>query len=51
MTPEEKAEDLLLKFSILKDGHNHLVKECALIVVDEMLKQLVDLDYWNKINM
>ena len=38
MTPEEKAEDLLLKYSILSDGHNHLVKECVLICVDEIIK-------------
>ena len=37
MTPKDKAEDLLLKYSILKDGHNHLVKQCALIAVDEIL--------------
>ena len=37
MTPKEKAEDLLLKYSVLKDGHNHLVKQCALIAVDEVL--------------
>lgn len=37
MTPKEKAEDLLLKYSILKDGHNHLVKQCALICCDEVL--------------
>jgi hypothetical protein len=38
MTPKEKAEDLLLKYSILKDGHNHLVKQCALIAVDEIIE-------------
>jgi hypothetical protein len=37
MTPKEKAEDLLLKYSILKDGHNHLVKQCALIAVTEII--------------
>jgi hypothetical protein len=37
MTPKEKAEDLLLKYSILKDGHNHLVKQCALVTVNEVL--------------
>ena len=36
--PKEKAVDLLLKYSILKDGHNHLVKQCALIAVDEILQ-------------
>ena len=41
MTPKEKAEDLLLKYSILKDGHNDLVKQCALIAVDEILDTIV----------
>jgi hypothetical protein len=41
MTPKEKAEDLLLKYSILKDGHNDLVKKCALIAVDEILDTIV----------
>jgi hypothetical protein len=36
MTPKEKAEDLLLKYSILKDGHNDLVKQCALIAAKEI---------------
>jgi hypothetical protein len=40
MTPKEKAEDLLLKYSILEDGQNHLVKKCALIAVDEILNDL-----------
>lgn len=41
MTPKEKAEDLLLKYSILNEGHNHLVKQCALIAVEEII-QIVD---------
>lgn len=39
-TPKEKAEDLLLKYSILEDGQNHLVKKCALIAVDEIINDL-----------
>ena len=35
--PKEKAKELVLKYSILKEGHNHLVKECAIIAVDEIL--------------
>jgi hypothetical protein len=47
MTPKEKAEDLLLKYSILKDGHNHLVKQCALIAVDEMIESMpTDYNVW-----
>jgi hypothetical protein len=42
MTPKEKAEDLLLKYSILKDGHNDLVKKCALIAVDEIINSVDD---------
>lgn len=38
MTSKEKAEDLVLKYSILKDGHNDLVKQCAMICVRELLK-------------
>jgi len=36
---KDKAEDLLLKYSILNEGHNHLVKQCALIAIDEMIEQ------------
>ena len=39
MTPKGKAEDLILKYSILKNGHNHLVKQCALMVVDEIISE------------
>jgi hypothetical protein len=44
MTPKEKAEDLVLKYSILKDGHNHLVKQCALIAVQECIDLHYNLD-------
>ena len=37
MTAKQKAEDLILKYSILNDGHNHLVKECAKIAVREII--------------
>ena len=50
MTPQEKAEDLLLKYSILKDGHNDLVKKCALIAVDEILKDREEIDGIRVIN-
>jgi len=58
MTPKEKAEDLLLKYSILKDGHNDLVKKCALIAVDEIIKELYEwgevwmkrrINYWQEV--
>jgi len=38
LTPKEKAEDLLLTYSILEDGQNHLVKKCALKAVDEVFE-------------
>jgi len=37
MTPKERAVELVLTYSILKEGHNHLVKQCALIAVEEVL--------------
>jgi hypothetical protein len=56
MTPKEKAEDLLLKYSILKDGHNDLVKKCALIAVDEIINSVDDEhvsdifnEYWGEV--
>jgi hypothetical protein len=53
--PKEKAVDLLLKYSILKDGHNHLVKQCALIAVDEVLNNIElinnihQINYWQQV--
>ena len=47
MTQKEKAEELLLKYSILKDGHNHLVKQCALIAVDEIINALEEHSWQN----
>jgi hypothetical protein len=56
MTPKEKAEDLLLKYSILKDGHNDLVKQCALIAIDEIINSVDDEhvsdifnEYWEEV--
>ena len=37
MTSKEKAEDLILKHSLLPEGNNKLVKELALITVNEIL--------------
>jgi glycyl-tRNA synthetase (class II) len=37
MTAKEKAEDLILKYSILAEGRNEIVKQCALIAVEEIL--------------
>lgn len=39
MTPKEKAEELLDKFSMPINGHKNIYyKQCALIAVDEILK-------------
>jgi hypothetical protein len=48
MTPQEKARDLINKFSLkVLDTHlggsNRRVIDCALIAVDEIIKLLVDL--------
>jgi hypothetical protein len=54
MTPKEKAVDLLLKYSILKEGHNELVKKCAIMAVDEII-EVIDksassyLDFWERV--
>jgi len=58
MTPKEKAEDLLLQYSILSEGNNHLVKQCVLIAVDEIIQAIIFTDaksdlghvgYWQKV--
>jgi hypothetical protein len=38
MTPKEKAEDLLDKFSAVPLLDSYEAKQCALIAVDEILK-------------
>jgi hypothetical protein len=37
MTPKEKAEELINKFS-QTNGNSFFAKECALIAVDELIK-------------
>lgn len=58
MKPKYKAEDLILKYSILNDGHNHLVKECAIIAVDEIIYAIdwhefeapnKEIEYWQQV--
>ena len=44
MTPKEKSEELILNFMRLQEPtyncfHSKLAKQCALIAVDEILKQ------------
>ncbi len=36
----------ILKYSILKEGHNHLVKECAKIAVYEIMEVIG----WDEMN-
>lgn len=47
MTPKEKAEELVNKF-IETNGNRFFPKECALIVVDEIINtdMLIDEDTW-----
>ena len=42
MTPKEKAEELVEKFSDLEDGEMYIgkAKQCALIAVDEIINSL-----------
>ena len=44
MTPKEKAQELFDKYSFYTSGWNYdeLAKQCALIAVNEILKQ-----YWS----
>ena len=56
MTPKEKAEDLVLRYSKINARHKDSIK-CALIAVDEIINDnpnIYDSDrlnykYWNKV--
>ena len=52
MTAEEKAKDLIEKFNSIYswDGVD-LTKECALICVDEILEECLDIkeSYWQEV--
>jgi hypothetical protein len=61
MTPKEKAKELFKKFTEV-DGYDFNIKQCALIAVDEILKELLEMvivtgssyvvkhtDYWEEI--
>jgi len=55
MTPKEKARDLINKFSLkVLDTHlggsNRRVIDCALITVDELLEDKVEIDGMRVIN-
>ena len=59
MTPKEKAEELVEKFSDLEDGEMYIgkAKQCALIAVNGIIsikilwfqKDTKELDYWQEI--
>ena len=56
MTPKEKAEELVLRYSKINARHKDSIK-CALIAVDEILDRksflisipLQDIKYWNEV--
>ena len=52
MTPKEKAEELVDKFTDVEDGEMYIgkAKQCALIAVDEMLDELSNEDLYKKSN-
>jgi hypothetical protein len=62
MTPKEKADELVKKMYAVRSGSVsmitlHFAKECALIAVDEILKDREEIDgmrvindpYWSKV--
>jgi hypothetical protein len=55
MTPEEKANDLVVKFTIVGLQQRNEGIQCALIMVDELLSNSTfllsngELYYWNKV--
>jgi hypothetical protein len=52
MTPKEKAEELFDKYeSYMRFEDKIVIKECALIAVDEVLNSLEENRYQNKLIM
>ena len=59
MTPKEKAEKLINKFTAIEDGEMYIgkAKQCAELAVDEIInikllwfqKDTKELDYWNEV--
>ena len=59
LTPKQKAEELVEKFSDLEDGEMYIgkAKQCALIAVNEIIgikklwfqKDTKDLDFWQEV--
>lgn len=57
MTPKEKAEELVYKMKLATDEFGYINinierhKKCALIAVDELIKQVThsDVGYWKEV--
>ena len=52
MTPKEKAKELMLKYyELIPMNTVSFAKHCALIVVDELIKQVnyLHVEYWEKV--
>ena len=56
MTPQEKAKDLLDKFSNVPLLESYEAKQCALVAVDEIILEMDNVmlpnpfkQYWNKV--
>ena len=50
--PKEKAEELMLKYyELIPMNTVSFAKQCALIVVDELIKQVnyLHVEYWEKV--
>jgi hypothetical protein len=55
MTPKEKAEELIEKYNDVYEGitlgiaKKHWTKQSALIAVDEILKDTLNIYYWQEV--
>jgi hypothetical protein len=58
LTPEQKAKDLVDKFKYNTRAFNETngwedtcynTKQCALIAIDEILKETLDIHYWQQV--
>jgi hypothetical protein len=54
MTPKEKAEELVLKYLRIDTKewfHKGIAKQCALVAVDEILEECLQLkvEYWEQV--
>jgi len=56
MTPKDKAEELVDEYyqllgEYIFNGHFDIAKECALVAVDELIKQVnhSDVGYWKEV--